>query len=131
MRLIVGSPSEAAAPSASPPKLVQMTYIGKPETGFPIWVRTTRRSSLQGQVQVTTSETEVTELSTKPLAEELPQRDAKVALATARALGAMAGLGASPLGVVQTSRKRERPLVSLGLSVSSVSGGSASEHLVI
>ena len=54
-----------------------------------------------------------------------------LALATARALGAMAGLGASPLGVVQTCRKRERPLVSLGLSVSSVSGGSASEHLVI
>jgi len=65
-RLVVGSPNEAAA-SASPPSLVQTTYIGKPETGFPIRVRTTNRCSVQGQEQVTTSEIEVTEMSTKAL----------------------------------------------------------------
>jgi hypothetical protein len=68
VRLIVGSLSEGAASGpASPPSLVQTTYIGKAETGFPIWVRTTARCSMQGQEQVTTSETEVTELSMKAL----------------------------------------------------------------
>jgi hypothetical protein len=38
VRLLVGSSSEVASYSASPPTLVQMTYIGKPETGFPSWL---------------------------------------------------------------------------------------------
>lgn len=42
---------------------VETTYIGKPEMGFAVSVRTTRRFSIQGREQVSTSETEVTELS--------------------------------------------------------------------
>ncbi len=67
VRLLVGSSSDVASYSGSPPSLVQVTYIGKPETGFAIWVRTTLRSSLQDKEQVTISETEVTELSMKAL----------------------------------------------------------------
>jgi hypothetical protein len=65
-------PSQTTAPvSASDPNLVQTRYIGKPETGFPIWVRTTMRYSLPAREskseQLTTTEIEVTELSAKPL----------------------------------------------------------------
>jgi len=61
-RLGVGAPNSTSI-SASPPSLVQTTYVGKPEKGFPILVkRTTHRGE-----QVTTSENEVTELSTKSL----------------------------------------------------------------
>ena len=64
VRLVVSSSSEVAASfSASPPSLVQMTYVGKPEKGFAILVkRTTHRGE-----EVTTSENEVTELTTKSL----------------------------------------------------------------
>ncbi len=56
---------------ASNPNLVQTTYIGSPETGFPIWRRTTIRNSVPMQTgnseQVSITETEVTELSANPL----------------------------------------------------------------
>jgi hypothetical protein len=71
-QLLVGAsnPSQPGAPvSASKPNLVQTTYVGKPETGFPI--RTTMRQSGPvlglNQNQVNTTEREVTELSAKAL----------------------------------------------------------------
>jgi hypothetical protein len=61
--------------SASATSLVKTTYIGKPETGFPISVsRTIRRTVLvEGRrtEQVTTSETEVVDLSWRNLDEDL------------------------------------------------------------
>lgn len=68
---LMGALASGGSISASAPSVVQTTYIGKPEKGFPIRVRrTTRRlMSLQGATteQVTTMESEVTELSTKAL----------------------------------------------------------------
>jgi hypothetical protein len=63
VRLVVGESKSGDHVSASPPSLVQMTYVGKPEKGFPTLVK---RTIHRGE-QVTTSETEVTELSRKPL----------------------------------------------------------------
>ena len=66
------APGETTGPvSTSSPDLVQTTYIGKPETGFPIWLRTTMRHSLSvrgaSREQVNTMESEVTELSAETL----------------------------------------------------------------
>jgi len=63
---------KAGPVSTSKPSLVQMTYIGKPETGFPILIRTTLRHTIPMQTgdarqQVDTMESEVTGLSSKPI----------------------------------------------------------------
>ena len=83
VRLLVGSPPQTGIPSdsGSAPNVVQTTYVGRPETGFPIWVRSTIRSfvSIQGHLteQVSTTEAEVTELSSvnlDPNLFELPEK---------------------------------------------------------
>jgi hypothetical protein len=69
VRLMVDTASSTnpASISASTPNLVQTRYVGKPETGFPISVKTTTRLSVSAQgrqtEQVSTTEIEVTDLS--------------------------------------------------------------------
>ena len=70
--VVIGTSGQTTGPiSASNPSLVRTTYIGKPETGFPIWRRTTIRNSVSTRAgnseQVSVMETEVTELSANPL----------------------------------------------------------------
>jgi hypothetical protein len=66
-----GGAAGHAPDSVSKPSLVQTTYIGKPETGFPIWIRTTMRQPalVQGvkSEQVDIAESGVTLLSAKAL----------------------------------------------------------------
>jgi hypothetical protein len=66
------TPGQGSGPiSVSEASVVQTTYVGKPETGFPIWIRATmRRPALvpgAKSQQVNITESEVTELSAKAL----------------------------------------------------------------
>jgi hypothetical protein len=66
------TPGQVSGPmSVSEPSVVQTTYVGKPETGFPIWIRTTMRRPVlvpgAKSQQVNITQSEVTELSAKAL----------------------------------------------------------------
>lgn len=66
VRLMAASSANPASVSMTKPNLVETRYVGKPETGFPISVKTTLFSvSAQGPQteEVITTEVEVTELS--------------------------------------------------------------------
>jgi hypothetical protein len=61
---------------ASPPNLVKMTHVGKPETGFAVQVKTTIHYLITGREniareQTTTTEISVTELSSEPMDPQL------------------------------------------------------------
>jgi hypothetical protein len=53
--------------SVSKPELVQTTYIGKPEAGFPIWRKTSIRMHMRNSEQRSVAEAEVKELSANRL----------------------------------------------------------------